>query len=221
MNNGSTRAHSEACLTECNTFSFGMTDSDSISHPHLSLSPLHVCRGKYLLVCETTSCMYTVFNSDYTNDAHMVWIRAFMLDTGFTARLVTAPKFGFKPLYLHAVKPRHLNLAVLSVSVCVSVWSVGLWRTVAQLRRVETHMTRWVFKISGVIHLPATGQRQLRSGFVFYSLEWICSCCLFLHSPHAAMWLREERPEVLMEHRNKSPLSGVQSEYLPSRSRFF
>lgn len=70
-----------------------------------------------------------------------------MLDTGFTARLVMARSFGFRPLYLHTVKPSHLKLAVQSVCVCECVWSVGLWHTAAQLRRGETHTTRSVFEI--------------------------------------------------------------------------
>lgn len=38
----------------------------------------------------------------------------------------------------------------------------------------------------------------LRLGFVFLSLEVICSCCLFPHSKHTVRWVREEHSCVFI-----------------------
>lgn len=75
-------------------------------------------------------------------------------------RLVTACEVGYRLLYLHTVKTSHLNLAVQRASVCVSVWSVGLWHTAALLRRGEGAHDALGFEISEAIHLPAPGWCQ-------------------------------------------------------------
>lgn len=209
--------YSEACHPErlnvayCNTFSFCMTGCDSLSKINLlysvfasfavALSVLLLVGVSYMHSVQWRLhewCPYGMNQSIYARhwlqctprDGLWAWLQA----TLFT---------------LWENQPFKLGSSLCEW--CVSVWSVGLWHTAAQLRRGEMHTARWGFEISEpFICRPqdSASSSLLRSGFVFFVFGVDLQLLVFPRSPHAVKRLREERPEDFMERRNKSDFNG-------------
>lgn len=209
--------YSEACHPErlnvayCNTFSFCMTGCDSLSKVNLlySVFPSFAVVLSVLLLVGVSYmhsvqwrlhewCPYGMNQSIYARH----WLQCTPCD-GLWAWL--------QATLFTLWENQPFKLGSWLCEWCVSVWSVGLWHTAAQLRRGEMHMARWALRSlshSSAGRRTAPAAPRYARDLCFFVFGVDLQLLVFPRSPHAVKRLREERPEDFMERRSKSDFNG-------------